>query len=82
MFTASPSASSQAATTACLCGIVTFAPTNPSSAERRDRGERILDVEGGVVPVEPGGGEGGVLHPRRERVRDRMPEQGDVRRHL
>ena len=31
--------------------------------------------------IEPRGGEGGVLHPGRERVRDRMPEEGDVRGH-
>ena len=81
VFTASPSASSHAATTAALCGIVTFAPAKPSVRERRDRRDGILDVERRVVPVEPGRGEGGVLHPRRERVRDRMAEQRDVGRH-
>ena len=34
VLTASPSASSHAATTACLCGIVTFAPAKPSVAQR------------------------------------------------
>ena len=30
--------------------------------------ERVFDVMGGVVPVEAARGEGGVLHPRRQRV--------------
>ena len=81
VFTASPSASSHAATTACLCGIVTFAPAKPSVRSARDRLDRVLDVERRVVPVEPGRREGGVLHQRRERVRDRMAEQRDVPRH-
>ena len=51
-------------------------------AERRsarDRRDRVVDVERGVVPVEPERGEGRVLHPRRERVRDRVAEQRDLR---
>jgi hypothetical protein len=34
-------------------------------------------VERDVCPVEAARGKGGVLHPRRQRVRDRMAEQGD-----
>jgi hypothetical protein len=34
-----------------------------------------LDLERDVLPVEPGGGEGGVLHPRRERLGHRLAEQ-------
>ena len=71
VFTASPSASSQAATTACLCGIVTFAPAKPSARSAATAATDVLDVERGVVPVEAARGERGVLHARRQRLRDR-----------
>ena len=53
----------------------------PERAERGDRRQRLIDVERRVVPVEPGSSERGVLHPRREGVRDRVPEERDLRRH-
>ena len=79
MFTASPSASSQAATTCSLYGIVTFAPAKPERAKRRDGRDHVVDVERVVPPVEPARRERRVLHARRERLRDRMAEERDVR---
>ena len=38
-----------------------------------------LDLERDVLPVEPGRGEGGVLHPRRERLGHGLAEQRDAR---
>ena len=50
-------------------------------AQRCDAATASSTSNARVVPVEAAGGEGGVLHPRRERVRDRMPEQADVGGH-
>ena len=62
-----------------LCGAVTFAPANPSATSPRTRLLEPLrrHVERDVRAVERERRERGVLHPRRERVLDRMPEQGD-----
>ena len=65
------STSSQSATTASLCGVVTFAPAKPSATRPRTASSSRVgrDVERHVGPVERERREGGVLHPRRERVR-------------
>jgi hypothetical protein len=47
-------------------------------AERADRGRGILDIERDVQPVEPTRREGRVLHPRRQRVLDRVAEKRHV----
>ena len=56
-------------------------------AERGEPAHRLLeplgrDVERDVDPVEPARRERRVLHPRRERVRDRMAEQRDELGHV
>ena len=75
----SPSTSSQSATTACLCGVVTFAPAKPSATRPRHRLLEQLGryAERHVRVVERAGGERGVLHPGRERVHRRVAKQPD-----
>ena len=61
---------------------MTFAPAKPSAARPRIAVLEPLrrDLAGDVRPVEPARGERGVLHPRRERVRDRLSQQRDEAR--
>ena len=72
-------ASRRARATASLCG---DRDVRAGEAGGREPAHRLLEplgrhVERDVRPVEPARREGRVLHPRRERVRDRVPEQRD-----
>ena len=60
-----------------LCGVVTSAAANRAGQPRQPTSSWACTPERDVGPVEPARGEGGVLHPRRQRVRDRVPEQRD-----
>ena len=63
---------------ACLCGLVTFAPTKPSAPRPARVGQAVRrGRERHVRPVEPERGEGRVLHSRRERVLDGPAEDAD-----
>ena len=68
------------ASAACLCGIVTFAPTKPAPGERaRGLGEqRRRHRQALVAPVvHPERGERRVVHRRRAAVRDRPAEDAE-----
>ena len=67
---AAGSSSSTAAATSSLCGIVTDSPPSPSTriASTRRGAAPGRDLERGVRPVEPGGGERGVVDRRRQAV--------------
>ena len=70
------SAVAHSAATASLCGIVTLPHAFCRAQRRQRRGERVGgDVERFVDERDAGGAQCGVLEARRERVRDRMPEQ-------
>ena len=56
-------------------------PKFSSRQERRCQPVRC-DVGRDVRPVEAAGGEGRVLQPRREGMRDRVPDQRDELAHL
>ena len=61
--------------TSSLYGAVTFAYSTSAHAASSSSGRTSRSD---VLPVEPGRGEGRVLHPGRERVRHRMAEQHDL----
>ena len=67
---AAGSSSSTAAATSSLCGIVTDSPPMPSVRIAVERRGAVAgrDVERDVHPVEPGGGERGVVERRRQGV--------------
>ena len=71
--------SSAASSARSLCGIVTFAPTNPCAGKGLEHlGEPLrLDVQRLVAPVEAQLAEGRVVHRRRAAVPDRVAQQRD-----
>ena len=70
---------STSSATASLCGVVTLAPAKPSATSPRSASSSRsrATCKRHVRPVEPSRREGRVLHPRRERLRDRIAEQPD-----
>jgi hypothetical protein len=51
----------------------------PERAESNDRSQDVVHLERVIAPVEAARGKGRVLHARRQRLRNRSAEQGDVR---